>query len=127
MPDKIDINSRIQPLQPGGLTPKKSTPGKLNGSTFQEILDKSIGKLQFSKHALERLDKRRLKLSSEDLARLEGAVAKAAAKGAKESLVVLGDVAYVVSIKNNIVITALDGPNMKDNVFTNIDSAVILD
>lgn len=127
MPNRIDIASKVKPLQPSGLTKAKPSPSKGEGKSFQEILDKSIGKLQFSKHALERLDNRKVKINAQDFARLEGAVAKAAAKGAKESLVVLGDVAYLVSVKNNVVITALDGASMRDNVFTNIDSAVILD
>jgi flagellar operon protein len=34
--------------------------------------------------------------------------------------------ALVVSIKNRTVITAVDPGSLKDNVFTNIDSAVIV-
>ena len=52
---------------------------------------------------------------------------KAAAKGSKQSLFVMGDVAMVVSIKNRTVITAVDSQSMKENVFTNIDSAAIID
>ncbi len=127
MTDKIDIAGNIQPLRPIQPTGPKTAPEKARGSSFQEILDKKMHKLQFSKHALQRLDTRQVRIDPADFARLEGAVEKAAAKGAKESLVVLGDVAYVVSVKNNVVITAVDGPSMRDNVFTNIDSAVILD
>lgn len=58
--------------------------------------------------------------------RLEGAVQKAAAKGAKESLILMDNVAYVVSVVNQKVITAVDQMSMKENVFTNIDSAILL-
>jgi flagellar operon protein len=48
------------------------------------------------------------------------------AKGAKQSLFMMNDVAMVVSIKNRTVITAVDHDSMKENVFTNIDSAAII-
>ena len=57
---------------------------------------------------------------------LQEAVNRARAKGARESLVLMGELALVVSVKNNTVITAVDGANMRVNVFTNIDSAVII-
>jgi flagellar operon protein len=57
---------------------------------------------------------------------LQEAVNRARAKGARESLVLMGELALVVSVKNNTVITAVDGANMRENVFTNIDSAVII-
>ena len=49
-----------------------------------------------------------------------------AAKGARESLIYMNDLAFVVSVKNRTVITAMDGPSAKENIFTNIDSAAIL-
>lgn len=58
--------------------------------------------------------------------RLETAVQKAASKGAKESLILMDNVAYVVSIVNRKIITAVDDGSMKDNVFTNIDSAIFV-
>jgi flagellar operon protein len=63
--------------------------------------------------------------SNEDLALLNQAVDRAESKGAKESLVLMDQLALIVSIKNRTVITAVDGESMKENVFTNIDSAVI--
>jgi flagellar operon protein len=57
---------------------------------------------------------------------LQEAVGRARAKGARESLVLMGELALVVSVKNNTVITAVDGANLRENVFTNIDSAVII-
>ena len=65
-------------------------------------------------------------MSTEDLLRLKQGVAQAAAKGSKESLLMKDGVAFVVSIKNQTVITAVDAASMKGNVFTNIDSAVIV-
>jgi flagellar operon protein len=60
------------------------------------------------------------------MARIEGAVQKAAAKGSKDALILSGDKALIVSVKNNTVVTVMDRAAMKDNVFTNIDSTVVL-
>jgi flagellar operon protein len=69
---------------------------------------------------------RNIQLSEADLERIQNAVQKAAAKGAKQSLLVMENLAFIVSVTNRTVITALDGGSMKENVFTNIDSAVIV-
>ncbi|MCL6645862.1 MAG: flagellar protein, partial [Dehalococcoidia bacterium] len=82
--------------------------------------------LTFSQHALTRLRERGISLNEAELNRLQSAVQKAADKGAKESLIMMDNVAYVVSIINRKVITAVDVVSMKENVFTNIDSAVFV-
>lgn len=83
-------------------------------------------RLKFSAHAQERLQSRNIQLSPQALSKLGEVVDKASAKGARESLILMENLALVVSVKNRVVITAVDGPSMKDNIFTNIDSAVIL-
>ncbi|MBO8162459.1 MAG: flagellar protein [Brevibacillus sp.] len=88
--------------------------------------DTAARKLTFSQHALNRLTERGITLAETDLNRLEEAVRKAAAKGAKESLILMDNVAYVVSVANQKVITAVDEMSMKESVFTNIDSAILL-
>ncbi len=82
--------------------------------------------LKFSAHAMQRLQSRNISLSSEDVAKMNDMADKAAAKGAKNSLFIMRDVAMVVSIKNRTVITAVDSDSMKENVFTNIDSAALI-
>ncbi len=82
--------------------------------------------LRFSQHAIQRLEERGIRLRDSDVTRLEQAVQKAANKGAKESLIMMDNVAYVVSIVNRKVITAVDEGHMKENVFTNIDSAIFV-
>jgi flagellar operon protein len=81
--------------------------------------------LRFSNHALQRLERRGIELDADTTARLEGGVAKVAAKGGRESLVLVDGTAFVVSVPNRTVVTAVDGATMLDHVFTNIDSAVI--
>ncbi|MDN5344434.1 MAG: hypothetical protein PWQ18_545 [Clostridia bacterium] len=82
--------------------------------------------LKFSRHASERLESRQISLSPQQMARLEQGVARAAGKGARESLVLLDDLALVVSVKNRTVITAASRQDLRESVFTNIDSAVLL-
>ena len=126
MVDKSFI--RIQPISPltkPGL-PQVKKPNQ--GPAFNQLLEKEIAQtreLKFSRHAIERLDAREIRLNVEQVKRLNQAVEKAQNKGCRESLILLDDMAFVVSIKNRTVITAVDGDNRKENVFTNIDSAVI--
>jgi len=94
-------------------------------SVLQTTVEKGQG-LKFSAHAKERLNLRNINLTADDMARMNDAVNKAAAKGARQSLLVMDHQAFIVSVPNRTVITALDGSSMKENVFTNIDSAVIV-
>ncbi len=82
--------------------------------------------LRFSSHASSRLQSRGIELSSDDLVKMQEAVDRARAKGSKESLLLTDKAAFVVSVKNNTVITAVDRGSMKENVFTNIDSTIMI-
>ena len=115
-------------LQGSSSQVKKQDIAKQSRS-FEEILqEKSIlterGGLKFSRHANERLASRNIDLTSEQLMKLESATQKAKMKGIKESLVMVDDLAFVVSIKNNTVITAMN--DQDEQIFTNIDGAVIM-
>lgn len=110
------------------------TPPASTGPSFGDVLADRVAvrqpmlppsSLKFSAHAQTRLQSRGIAFGPEEVARLETAVGKAQAKGARESLVLMDNVALVVSIRNRTVITAVDAASLKDNVFTNIDSAVI--
>jgi flagellar operon protein len=105
------------------------TPQQVGKSDFQRILEEKTaaagGGVSFSSHAIKRLEQRSIALSADDVSRLTGALDRAATKGARESLVLLDDLALVVSVTNRKVITAMDREHMKENVVTNIDSAVI--
>jgi len=98
------------------------------GESFRAILDRtaSSGDVRFSAHATARLQSRNIALSNEDVAKINAMTDKAAAKGAKQSLFLLRDVAMVVSVTNRTVITAVDRNSLKDNIFTNIDSAAVI-
>lgn len=94
--------------------------------SFSQVLNEELSGVKFSQHAIQRLNSRNITLDGNDLAKLSGAVDKAAQKGARDSLILMNNLALVVSVKNRTVITAMDGNNIRDNVFTNIDSAVIV-
>ncbi len=97
------------------------------GQSFAEALEQAGGSqpLQFSRHALARVQRRGIELDSATLGRLSEGVGRAASKGSRDSLVLVDGTAFVVSVSNRTVITAVGSEQMKDNVFTNIDSAVI--
>jgi len=101
-------------------------PAAGSGPTFDKVLEQQLTGLKFSQHALQRLQSRNIQLSPTDLDKISGAVDAAAQKGSSDSLILMNNLALVVSVKNRTVITAMDGANMKSNVFTNIDSAVIV-
>lgn len=92
---------------------------------FDKVLQRELEDLKFSKHAQERLTARNITLNQADLSRLQQAVSKAEEKGSQDSLILLRDTAFIVSVRNRTVVTAMDAAGAKDNVFTNIDSAVI--
>lgn len=93
-------------------------------TSFQQILDQKI--LKFSHHAQARLEQRGIRLEDSQLEKLEGAIEQAAAKGAKDSLLLMNDMAFIVNVKSRTVVTALDHASMENNVFTQIDSAVVV-
>ena len=109
----------------GGLTRIVRTGRDLSFSDIlQTQLERETG-ISFSGHAMDRLKERGITLGPEELNRLSGAVSRAEEKGAVDSLILLNDVAFIVSIKNHTVVTAMTGDSMKNHVFTNIDSALV--
>ncbi|MDA8427991.1 MAG: flagellar protein [Geobacteraceae bacterium] len=128
MVDQVFFPNPIQPVRTDRPQPQKPATGQTENSAFARVLDQKLPSqgVKFSQHAQERLKARNINLSANDIANLEGAVNSVAQKGGKESLVMMKDAALVVSIKNRTVVTALDKAQMQGNVFTNIDSAVII-
>ncbi|MDR2577437.1 MAG: flagellar protein [Chitinispirillales bacterium] len=132
-----DIQSRILASR-AGLTGRVgdigvSTPvsktgesGAVHGKSFSDILkSKTAEELKFSSHASSRLKSRNIEVTPDIMGKLEKAVTEAGNKGARDSLILVKDLAFIVNIPNKTVITAMDGESIRDNVFTNIDSTVI--
>ncbi|MCZ2112092.1 MAG: flagellar biosynthesis protein [Dehalococcoidia bacterium] len=100
-------------------------PGSSAGAAFQEALQQASHGIQFSRHAQKRVDNRDLNLDPSRLDRLNTAIDRAAQKGARNSVVMLDDLAVVVDINQRTVVTAMNATQGKERVFTNIDSVVI--
>ena len=100
------------------------------GESFAEALRSKINEnqgVEFSKHAIHRLEERSIDLEADNtLERLNKGVEIAAEKGSSETLVLVDTTAFVVSVKNNKVITTLSNEDLTGNIFTNIDSTVIM-
>jgi len=96
-----------------------------DGTNFAQFMDSAINarQVQFSKHASVRLSDRNIQLTGSQLARIEEGVTRAQSKGIREGLVLVDNLALVVNVANKVVVTAL---NQQDQVFTNIDGAVIV-
>lgn len=111
-------------------SPVKNTGKPIpKGFTFQDILSQKTSEsteLKFSKHASNRLVDRNIKLTEEQMNRLNEGATKAGEKGIRESLVIVDSLAFIVNVPNNTVITAMDQTETNENVFTNIDGAVIM-
>lgn len=102
---------------------------KRAGGGFDAVLREQLQKadeLQFSKHSRERIQQRGISLTEELMADMNAAAGKARMKGAKDVVMIGKDAAFIVNVPNNMVVTALSGDEMKENIFTNIDSAVLL-
>ena len=96
-------------------------------SSFLEILkEKEDEQVKFSKHATQRLSNRNINLTIEQMERLNSGIEAARGKAINESLVMMDDLAFIVNVKNNTVVTAMDQNETNSQVFTNIDGAVIV-
>jgi flagellar operon protein len=104
---------------------QKAKAVAIQGPAFGDVLAEKTAQVQFSGHALQRVRRRGIEVDAGTLQRLQNGVDRAAGKGARESVVFVDSTAFVVSVRNRTVITAVDRDHMKDHVFTNIDSAVI--
>jgi flagellar operon protein len=127
MNDPLNIQSTpgIQPGARSTASPPKTPAG---GPSFADILSQTQAqKLRFSNHAQKRLDTRQINLTDDGLNRLTHAVDKAEKRGGKESLVMVDDMAFIVNVKDRLVVTAIDAKSRGDGVFTQIDSVVFAD
>ncbi len=91
-----------------------------------QALGKAAEGLKFSNHAVERMRTRGISYTPQDLGKIQDAISKAAAKGSKDSLILMDNSALIVSVKNKTVVTVMDKNALKENVFTNIDSTIVL-
>ncbi len=109
--------------------PQETRPQRTNQPSFDQILDrvqKKDGAIKISKHAAQRLAERKIDLTESDLKALSGAMDQARDKGVRDALIIKGNAAFIASVQNRTIVTAVTEEQMQANVFTNIDGAVIL-
>lgn len=119
------LTPSIQQNTYNGVTNSNNYPQK----TFKEVYDTEVcgvDGVKFSKHAISRLETRDISFDQNDMEKLSAAVTKATDKGINDSLIVMNDVALIVSVKDRTVITAMPMNETNSNVFTNIDGAVFI-
>ena len=131
----MDINSQrflsIEQLKDQYLNQDKAGSAKEVSPkvSFKEILtEKTLGasEVRFSKHAATRLASRNIELTDNQLSRLNEGAQKASQKGIKESLVLVDSLAFIVNVPSSTVVTAMNQEETNENIFTNIDGAVII-
>ena len=121
-PALLTPGGAVAPPAPGGAPANPAAP---QGASFGDVLARRTAGVEFSGHALQRIERRGIDVGPQTLVRLSEGIARAASKGSRESVVLVDGTAFVVSVRNKTVITAVDPAHMRDHVFTNIDSAVI--
>ena len=130
----MQVNNNVKPINPSqfvGRVENRERPPLANpvlhneAPDFRSIMEKVAREkeLQFSKHANMRLSSRNIQLTGEQMQRIEDGITRAQDKGIRDSLVLIDNIALVVNIANKVVVTAL---NQQDQIFTNIDGAVIV-
>lgn len=124
IPSPLD---QVQQTQLGTVSPSKP-----QGDAFNAVLQQELNKSQqtsgiaFSKHAMQRAEARGISVDDTLMDQLSNSVEKAQAKGATNILAFDATRAFIVNVPHGRVITAMSQEEMKENIFTNIDGAVIL-
>lgn len=122
-------NIQIKQLENQIINSSKQGIEKTGNRNFEEIfhrIQRQENHIKFSKHALDRMEDRNIDLSKNEMDRLKYGFDKAKEKGVKDALILMGDKAFIASINNKTIITTVNKEQLKDNVFTNIDGAVIV-
>ena len=115
---KVDLSNRL--------------PKEGEVSEFKNLLDSKIGQkpvhggINLSSHAVKRLEERKIDFNGEEYTKVKDAMTKLKAKGGQNSLIVSDKAAYIVDVKNNKLVTAVDKGSMSDNIFTKIDSTMFI-
>lgn len=123
MEDISQIVLKSQISRVGETTPVRRKTPELPHANFEEVLSKE---LNISKHAEKRLEARDIQLSNVQKSQISNALNRLEQKGARDSLVLMDELALVVNVPSKTVITAMTTEQMQERVFTNIDSTMIV-
>lgn len=128
--EKLTLNRLQMPVITGTpRLPAHPVPAAEPAQSFDSVLRGQMEKaegLNFSKHAISRVQQRGIDLSGDNLTRLTEGVKIAESRGLDDTLILVDQTAFIVSVKNSTVVTAVDGRDLRGNVFTNIDGTVII-
>ena len=125
MIDSIHSTIPVQPpeqIRPGGSAAARTVPGE----DFRQAMSQAENRLDFSRHARERAEQRGIEVTPGLMDRLAESVERAEAKGASNILALDRSLAFIINVPHHRVITTISQEELKDNIFTNIDGAVIL-
>jgi hypothetical protein len=120
-PEGID---GIRPSQTDKKNPSTNKPGE--ASEFEKILHEENKNFSLSQHAETRIRSREIPWSTHLEKRISKGIDQAESKGSREALILADDVAVIANVKSRTVVTAMDRSQMKEKIFTNIDSAVLV-
>ncbi len=120
--EKVDVSNRLKK------TGDKSEFGELLKSKVEQGGEQKPihGGINLSTHAAKRLSERQIDFNGDEYLKVKDAMTKLREKGSKDSLVITDKAAYIVDVRNNKVVTAVDKASMNENVFTKIDSTVFV-
>ncbi len=102
------------------------THEKPTGTSFADLLQKQASSIRFSAHASLRMQQRNVTMSPEDVQALEKAFALLEQKGGKDALILRDETAFIVNVPRRTVVTVIDQQTLRDRVFSQIDSALLL-
>ncbi|NBV49618.1 hypothetical protein EBR78_00210 [bacterium] len=122
-------SASIQPAGPGSLSDRPAI-GKASSTPhpeeFQKVLRQEESKISMSQHAETRIRSRDIPWSPALEKRVMSGIEALDAKGSREALILADDVAFIANIRSKTIVTAMDRAQLKERVFTNIDSAVLV-
>ena len=120
----VDTSNKLIPGEKSEF--KNLLDSSLEQSSEQSVLDAKPQGLNLSTHAMRRLQERNLSIDKEEYAKLQSAMDKLKLKGGQDSLVITGKAAYIVDVPKNTIVTAIDKDSIGENVFTKIDSTILM-
>ncbi len=116
-----------------GRPPDAPLKKQVDGDAFADVLQKEIhgqspkAGVGFSKHALKKIEQRKISFSNSDMEKIKSAMERLRQKGGKEGLILYGDMGLIVNVNDNKVVTCVDKSHLRENVFVNIDSVAIVE
>ena len=119
---------QVEQVQPAG---RREAGGQFGTMLRRELQrtapeGESSFPVAFSKHAMARAEERGIEVTDALMGQLSDSVERASAKGATNILAFDATRAFIINVPHGRVITTMSQEEMQENIFTNIDGAVLL-